>query len=159
MKKNKTNSIFLLFLLHIYIYSLVYVLLYDIVRFYIEDRFEIKELFITSLASPLYVLYFGDIPFFILLIPFFYIVISHYFKSTHNQFKIYIISTALVNSLMYLIMFFNSRNYIKLLGRINNQDYVIDKLFFMIPSLLVAIFLNKMIFKRNYKRLKMEKPN
>lgn len=148
MRKNKTNSIFLLFLLHIYIYSFIYVFLYNIVKSFVVNRFEFKEYFWTCLGSPLYVMFIGDIPFFILLIPFFYIVISHYFKSTHNLFKTYIISTALVNSLMYLIMFFNSRNHIKLLGRINNQDYIIYKLFFMIPSLLVAIFLNKIIFQK-----------
>jgi hypothetical protein len=147
MLLNKIKPILTLFFIHIYMYSLIYVLLYDIAKFIITDRFEIKELLISCIISPLYIMYFGDIPFFILLIPITFFIIM-YFKPNNTIFNIYIISVVLTNVLMYLILFIKSNHSLEVIGRIeDNQEYIYNKLFFMIPSLLITISLNRLIFK------------
>ncbi len=147
MKKNNTNNLTLLFISHIYIYSFTYILLYNLIRFIKTDFFILKDFLIMSILSPLSVMYIGDIPFFIILIPIFYLIIKYYFKFNQSVFKTYLISVVIVNGFMYLIMLFNSKNYIKLVGRIDDQDYIIDKLFFIIPSIAITILVNKWFFR------------
>jgi hypothetical protein len=152
MKPSKLYNITLLFISHIYTYSFTYILLYNLIRFIKTDFFILKDFLIMSISSPLFVMYIGDTPFIILIMPIMFFIIK-YFKPENNIFKIYVISVILISIVNYILLYLNKRHCLDISVISYDGELEYNKLYFMIPSLIVAVFFNKMIFKKRFNKI------
>ncbi|OXA71050.1 hypothetical protein B0A58_13870 [Flavobacterium branchiophilum NBRC 15030 = ATCC 35035] len=133
MKPSKLYNITLLFISHIYIYSFTFILLYNLIRFIKTDFFILKDFLIMSISSPLFVMYIGDTPFIILLMPIMFFIIK-YFKPENNIFKIYVISVILISIVNYILLYLNKRHYLDISVISYEGELEYNKLHFMIVS-------------------------
>ncbi len=163
MKQNKIQNIIFLFISHTYIYSFIYLLInegivlaktdYYTVYF---DKFEFsnsetyftlfKDFILMLLFSPFSLIFIEGL-YFILAPPIIFLLLKMKFPKI-KEFKIYIISVISTTALIYiLLLWFKSDNNLKIIVMRYDGELEYNKLYFMIPSLLVSILLNKIIFR------------
>jgi len=151
MKQNKLDII-LLFLLHIYLYCIFYILFYNIFIFVKTDFFIFKDFILQLLLSPIGLLF---IDYYYLLYLFspviFYLILQS--KVNSPVFRIYMVSVVSVFCVNCLVLLFTSQFYTKIIVMSYDGDLFCNKLFFMIPSLLVTIIINKLIFNKIFKSI------
>ena len=133
---NKIYNSILLFICHIFIYSSIYLLIYEIIRFIKTGVF-----ILTDVLSQI-IFYFILLIFVNIFSYIFFIVILN-FKNNVKIFNCYVISITL-NEIIYSIIQILDSDYSLELG---NTE--INRFFIFLPSLLISIFLNKLIFKNN----------
>ena len=148
MKANKIFYVVLMYISHIYIYSSVYMILYNLIRYIKADFFILKDFSGMVLLSPLSMMFIDGILIFLnLLSPVIFFIILHY-KKNSNYFKTYILSVVLIAILNYIFLVFDDFNYLNIVVMSYNGDIVVNKLWLMIPSLIITILINYYIFRR-----------
>lgn len=147
MKPNRNYSIILLILSHTYIYSCIYILLYNAIRYLKTDFFILKEFFIVILLSPFSILFLEGSPLFALLTPITLFLVLRFYPNA-NIFKLYIISAILISVFNYILLYINSDNNLEIVVMSYNAELKYEKLFFIVPSLVITILLNRIIFRK-----------
>jgi hypothetical protein len=145
MKPNKTSNTIFLFISHIYIYAFAYLILYNLIKYLKTGFFILEDFLIMTLLSPISLLFMEGLC--VLICPVLFLIIN-YFKPNSPIFKTYIISAILTTFLTYILLYIFNEYYLNIVVMSYDGELEFNKLFFMIPSLLVAIFLNKMIFQK-----------
>jgi hypothetical protein len=153
MKPNKTSNIIFLFISHIYIYAFVYLILYNLIKYLKTGFFILEDFLIMTLLSPISLLFMEGLC--ILFYPVIFLIIN-YFKPNNPISKTYMVSAFLTTFLTFTLLYIFNEYYLNIVVMSYDGKLRYNKLFFMIPSLLVAVFLNKMIFRKTFKRLDTE---
>ena len=84
MKANKIFYVVLMYISHIYIYSSVYMILYNLIRYIKADFFILKDFSGMVLLSPLSMMFIDGILIFLnLLSPVIFFIILHYKKNSN----------------------------------------------------------------------------
>lgn len=144
MKLNKTKLFILIWLVHLFIYYLVYLLSIAII---------VGNAKLTEIYKVIFGFAFGiyggmeQIPAFF-LIPLVFMLVLINFKLKKNWLKAFIISTSICYLVNYLWMLFNGKH--KILFFMSDAPNLI---YFIIPSLVISIALNWFIFRKTYKKL------
>lgn len=146
MKPNRTYNIILLIISHVYIYSCTYVLLYNVIRYVKTDFFILKDFFLMILLSPFSILFIEGYTLFAFLGPIVLFLVLR-FNPNMNILKLYIISAMLIFIFNYILQYINSDNYLEIVVMSYDGELKYEKLFFIIPSLVVTIILNRIIFR------------
>jgi hypothetical protein len=123
-------------------------ILYNLIRYIKADFFILKDFSGMVLLSPLSMMFIDGILIFLnLLSPVIFFIILHY-KKNSNYFKTYILSVVLIAILNYIFLVFDDFNYLNIVVMSYNGDIVVNKLWLMIPSLIITILINYYIFRR-----------
>ncbi len=163
MKQNKSYSIIKLFIFHIFLYAIIYTLIYDLIIFVKTEFFKlyydsldftsfqkffklIFDGFLKVLLSP-FTLFFIE-GFYILLAPLLFIIIL-YFKPNYNYFWTYLVSCFTISLLTYIIQLLNYDNFLNIVVMSYDGNLIFNRLYFVIPSLLIAILTNRFIFGKS----------
>ncbi len=153
MKLSKNYwSLIKLCLLDYLFYSLFTVLIYNIIgRIHMSDySFVLKDLLIIPL-SPFAILLIEGIPYFLILNLVLLFILRFKFK---NPILIsFIVSTLSAHLIQYIILFFIDFNkYV--LTSMSYSTLTFDKIFVMIPSVVLSVLLIFSINKKSYRRTK-----
>ncbi len=145
MKLNKLNLFVIIWLIHLFIYYLVFSLS---IRLSNNDY---KELYTILLGFVLgFMGWIEQIPLFF-MIPILLMLILIKTKLRQKWFIAYIISICFAYLLNYLWLYANNKH-----DKILFSPYSTNLIYFIIPSILVSILVNWLIFKNKYKTLANE---
>ncbi|SEA71543.1 hypothetical protein SAMN04487990_1315 [Bizionia paragorgiae] len=143
MKLNKTNLFLLIWVLHLFVYYLIFMCLYKIANNDYNEFYTVLFGFIGGLIGwPI-----KQLPLFF-IIPSLLMLILIKIKFQKKWFLAYVMSICLAYLTNYFWLFFNFQNDI-MLGYPKTNNTII----FIIPSLIVSIVFNWLIFRKTYKKL------
>ena len=146
MKANKIFYVVLMYISHIYIYTSIYMILYNLIRYIKADFFILKDFLWMVIGSPI-VMLFVDLPYLYILSPIIFFIVIYY-KPISDYFKTYTLSVAIIFVINYIILFIEDFQYINIRVNYYKGDPEFNKLWLMTPSLIITILINYYIFRR-----------
>lgn len=162
MTHSKTNKIWifiLIWLVHIIVYYFIFGNIDNLINNYYSDwDFFFEESISRSLSSPITGLFgwYDGLPFFV-MIPIGVMLILVLTMMRKNWFIAYTIScvSCYLGMYLYTILIDKSTNLYQ--SGINGlEDLTLQHIFLIIPSLIISILINKLIFKNKYRIIKSE---
>ncbi len=142
MKLNKTKLFTLIWATHLFIYHLIYLTALKIARHDYNELYNIFLGFIGGLIG-----WFEQIPLFFLA-PLLLMLILIRTKLRQKWFISYVVSISSSYLINYLWLFSNNTH-----DKIFGMPESINLIYFIIPSLIISILCNWLIFKKTYKKL------
>ncbi len=142
MKLNRSNLFVLVWCVHLFIYSTTYQI---IIRLIYNDFKGFYLVFIGFLSA--FIGLFEQIPLFF-FIPLLQMLVLTKTKLKHKWFLAYTFSICSSYLINYIWMFSNNKH-----DKILFSPDEINLIYFIIPSLIISILCNWLIFKKTYKKL------